>query len=102
VLVALAIGYSVGGKIADRYPHPSGLAKIVLVAAALLAAVPFIADPFLPLAVKAVDQLSIATFAVTLLVVFGFNQLLSAEPPTCQAAAGTSSVSVVLTEGVLS
>ncbi|EGD40635.1 hypothetical protein NBCG_05059 [Nocardioidaceae bacterium Broad-1] len=46
-------------------------------------------------------KFSIATFAVTLLVVFGFNQLLSAEPPTCQAAAGTSSVSVVLTEGAL-
>ena len=45
-------------------------------------------------------KFSIATFAVTLLVVFGFNQLLSAEPPTCQAAAGTASVSVVLTEGV--
>ncbi|TQL69348.1 hypothetical protein FB381_3253 [Nocardioides albertanoniae] len=47
-------------------------------------------------------KFSIATFAVTLLVVFGFNQLLSAEPPTCQAAAGTSSVSVVITEGALS
>ncbi|MFD4325781.1 spermidine synthase [Nocardioides sp. NPDC058538] len=66
VLVALAIGYAVGGRIADRNPHPSGLAKIVLAAAALLAAVPFIADPFLPLAVKAVDQLSIATFAGSL------------------------------------
>ncbi|HEY9352309.1 MAG TPA: fused MFS/spermidine synthase, partial [Nocardioides sp.] len=66
VLVALAIGYAVGGRIADRNPHPSGLAKIVLAAAALLAAVPFIADPFLPLAVRAVDQLSIATFAGSL------------------------------------
>ncbi|MFE6510452.1 hypothetical protein ACFVDI_25175 [Nocardioides sp. NPDC057767] len=47
-------------------------------------------------------KFSIATFAVTLLVVFGFNQLLSAEPPTCQAAAGTSSTSVVLTGGALS
>jgi hypothetical protein len=46
-------------------------------------------------------KFSIATFAVTLLVVFGFNQLLSAEPPKCEAAAGTSSVSVVA-EGVLS
>ena len=47
-------------------------------------------------------KFSIATFAVTLLVVFGFNQLLSAEPPTCQAAVGTSSVSFVLTEGAAS
>lgn len=47
-------------------------------------------------------KFSIATFAVTLLVVFGFNQLLSAEPPTCQATTGTSSVSAVATEGAQS
>ncbi|GGU22865.1 spermidine synthase [Nocardioides albus] len=66
VLVALAIGYSVGGRLADRNPNPSSLAKIVLFAALLLAAVPFVAKPFLPLAVRAVEQLSIATFAGSL------------------------------------
>lgn len=62
VLVALSLGYSVGGRVADRRPHPEGLAMVVLPAAALLAAVPFASEPFLPLAVKAVDQLSVATF----------------------------------------
>lgn len=66
VLVALAIGYSVGGRLADRNPNPASLARIVLFAALLLAAVPFVAKPFLPLAVKAVEQLSIATFAGSL------------------------------------
>ncbi len=62
VLVALSIGYAIGGRYADRDPRPAGLAKIVLVASALLAVVPFISGPFLRQAVKAVDQLSAATF----------------------------------------
>jgi spermidine synthase len=62
VLVALSIGYALGGRFADRDPRPVALARIVLVASALLAIVPFISGPFLRQAVKAVDQLSIATF----------------------------------------
>src|SRR3954466_3738004 len=67
VLVALSVGYAVGGRLADRDPRPEGLAKSVLPAAALLAAVPFAAEPLLPLAVEAVDQLSAATFLGSLL-----------------------------------
>ncbi|MET3962721.1 spermidine synthase [Marmoricola sp. OAE513] len=62
VLVALSIGYALGGRFADRDPRPAALARIVLVASALLAIVPFISGPFLRQAVKAVDQLSAATF----------------------------------------
>jgi spermidine synthase len=67
VLVALSIGYALGGRFADRAPYPAGLARIVLVAAALLAVVPFVSGPFLHLAVRAVDQLSAATFVGSLL-----------------------------------
>jgi len=67
VLVALAIGYALGGRFADRDPRPAGLARIVLVASALLAVVPFVSGPFLHLAVRAVDQLSAATFVGSLL-----------------------------------
>lgn len=66
VLVALSVGYALGGRMADRDPHPSGLAKIVMVASALLAVVPFVSGPFLREAVKAVDQLSAATFVGSL------------------------------------
>lgn len=66
VLVALSVGYAVGGRLADRDPEPSGLATIVLVAAILLAIVPFVSGPFLRQAVKAVDQLSAATFVGSL------------------------------------
>ena len=62
VLVALSIGYAIGGRFADRDPRPVGLARIVLVASVLLAVVPFVSGPFLRQAVKAVDQLSAATF----------------------------------------
>jgi spermidine synthase len=67
VLVALSIGYALGGRFADRAPYPAGLARIVLVAAALLAVVPFVSGPFLHLAVRAVDELSAATFVGSLL-----------------------------------
>jgi len=66
VLVALSIGYALGGRFADRDPRPSGLARIVLVASVLLAVVPFVSGPFLRQAVKAVDRLSAATFVGSL------------------------------------
>ncbi len=69
VLVALSIGYTVGGRIADRSPHPHGLARLVLAAAALVAMVPFISGPFLRLAVDAVEELSVATFLGSLVSV---------------------------------
>ncbi len=69
VLVALAIGYAVGGRVADRSPHPHGLARLVLAAAALIAVVPFVSGPFLRLAVDAVEELSVATFLGSLVSV---------------------------------
>ncbi len=62
VLVALSIGYAIGGRFADRNPRPAGLARIVLVASVLLAVVPFISGPFLRQAVSAVENFSAATF----------------------------------------
>jgi spermidine synthase len=62
VLVALSIGYALGGRLADRRADVRGLCAIVLVAGALLAVVPFAADPFLRLSVKALGALSIGGF----------------------------------------
>ena len=67
VLVALSIGYALGGRLADRYPTIRGLAACVIVAAALLAIVPFLAEPFLRLSVQAFDQLSGGLFVGSLL-----------------------------------
>ncbi len=67
VLVALSIGYWYGGKLADRNPTRAGLYRIVLVAGLLLAAVPFVADPFLGVAVDALDSISAGGFVGSLL-----------------------------------
>jgi len=69
VLVALSAGYAIGGKLADRRADLHGLCAIVLVAAALLALVPFVADPFLSLSVKALGALSLGGFAGSLAAV---------------------------------
>jgi spermidine synthase len=62
VLVALSVGYAVGGRVADRRGDLTGLCAIVVGAAGLLAIVPFVADPFLHEAVKALGALSVGGF----------------------------------------
>jgi spermidine synthase len=66
VLVALSIGYWIGGRLADRHPHLRGLCLTVLIASVLLALVPFVADPFLSVSVKAFDDYSVGAFAGSL------------------------------------
>src|SRR5829696_6073352 len=58
VLVALSVGYWLGGRLADRHPNMRALCLTALVAAVLLAIVPFVADPLLDVAVDALDEIS--------------------------------------------
>jgi spermidine synthase len=67
VLVALAVGYWFGGRMADRRPELRSLCLLVLVAGVLLGLVPLVAQPFLSLSVKAFDHLSLGA---------GFGSLL--------------------------
>lgn len=67
VLVSLSAGYFIGGRLADRDPTPAGLARLVLAAALLLALVPFIANPFLRVSVRALDTVSAGAFVGSLL-----------------------------------
>ncbi len=69
VLVALSAGYWYGGRLADRNPTREGLYRIVLLSGLLLAAVPFVADPFLGFAVGALDAISAGAFVGSLLAV---------------------------------
>jgi spermidine synthase len=62
VLVALAVGYWIGGKMADRRPDPRGMSLVVVAAAVLLAVVPFVGRPFLSESVKALDSISAGAF----------------------------------------
>jgi spermidine synthase len=69
VLVALSVGYYIGGRVADLHATPGGLHRLVLVAAVLLAIVPFVAGPFLDLAVDALDSVEAGAFTGSLLAV---------------------------------
>ena len=69
VLVALSIGYWLGGRIADRRPHLRPLCGIALGAATLLALVPFVARPLLDAGVKALDAVSAGAFIGSLVAV---------------------------------
>ena len=72
VLAGLALGYWLGGRIADRRPEPRLLGLIVLGAAVWVAITPFVARPFLDAAVGNLDDASAGAvigsfFAVLLL-----------------------------------
>jgi spermidine synthase len=69
VLVALSVGYWIGGRLADRRPRLDGLCGLVLAASALLAAVPFLAGPFLGVSVDALDSVSAGAFVGSLVAV---------------------------------
>jgi len=69
VLVALSVGYWVGGRLADRDPTLAGLSRVVLCAAALLALVPFVAGPFLRISVDALDRVEAGAFVGSLIAV---------------------------------
>src|SRR5918992_101924 len=71
VLVALSIGYWLGGRLADRHPSMRGLCLLALTAAGLLALVPFAADPLLDVAVDALDEISAGAFLGSLFAVLG-------------------------------
>ncbi len=58
VLAALALGYWLGGRLADRRPEPALLGFIVLAAAVCVAAIPFVAKPLLDLTVEGLDEAS--------------------------------------------
>jgi spermidine synthase len=58
VLAALAVGYWLGGRLADRRPSARLLGSIVLVAAVLTASIPFLAQPFLDLAATGIEEVS--------------------------------------------
>jgi spermidine synthase len=72
VLGALALGYWLGGRIADRRPEPRLLGFVVLTAAIFVAAIPFAAKPFLDFTVDGLDSASagavVGSFVAVLLL----------------------------------
>ena len=76
VLAALALGYWLGGRLADRRPEPSLLGYVVLVSAVCVAVIPFAAKPFLDLTVEGLDTASAGSVIGSFLAV-----LLLCAPP---------------------
>jgi predicted membrane-bound spermidine synthase len=72
ILAALSVGYWLGGRIADRSPRASLLGFIVLGSAVCVAAIPFVAKPFLDVTVEGLDEASagavIGSFVAVLLL----------------------------------
>src|SRR6185436_19867939 len=72
VLAALAVGYWLGGRLADRRPEARLLGSIVLGAAIFVAVIPFAAKPFLDFTVEGLDTASagavIGSFLAVLLL----------------------------------
>jgi spermidine synthase len=66
VLVALSIGYWVGGSIADKRPTIEALCRWVLVGAAMVAVIPLVAQPFLSISVDAFDSINVGAAAGSL------------------------------------
>jgi spermidine synthase len=62
-LAYLALGYWLGGRLADRLPEARVLGLVLLVAAASLAVTPFAARPFLRWALHGFDVVSIGAIA---------------------------------------
>jgi spermidine synthase len=94
VLVALSVGYWLGGRYADRHPHLRGLCLLVLAAAVLIAAVPFAARPFLGFSVDAFDTVSVGGFAGSLFGVL----VLVAVPVTLLGAAAPWAVRLAVAD----
>jgi spermidine synthase len=92
-LAYLAIGYWLGGRLADRRPEPQLLARILLLAAAALAVTPFAARPILDVAVHGLDALSLGS------VVGSFFAALAlfAVPVTALGAVAPFAVRLALT-----
>lgn len=73
ILIYLAVGYSVGGKWADKNPTPSAMYRVLAWGAFTIALVPYIAGPVLRSAATAFEALSVGIMAgsfVAVLVLF--------------------------------
>jgi spermidine synthase len=94
ILVYLSVGYWLGGRIADRHPSPRVLGLILVVASLLVAALPFIAHPFLDLALRGFAALSLGVVAGS----FFSTLLLFAIPVSLLGMASPFALRLALTE----
>jgi len=61
ILIALSVGYALGGRFADKHPHLTTLLLVVSVGAVLVGLVPFLAKPVLAVALEGVKTFAFGT-----------------------------------------
>ena len=81
ILIYLAVGYSIGGRWADRSPYPRTMYTIMAWGGFTLGLIPFVAQPVLVAAATASDQLNLGIMAgafISTLVLFSIPVTLLA------------------------
>lgn len=81
ILIYLAVGYSIGGRWADKSPHPRTMFSIMAWGGFSLGLIPFVAQPVLVAAASASDQLNLGIMAgafISTLVLFSIPVTLLA------------------------
>ncbi len=79
ILLYLTVGYYVGGRVADRYPHPAALYGITAVAALLISAIPPLSRPILTWSLSAFATYSVGVFygsLVSVILLFAIPTIL--------------------------
>jgi spermidine synthase len=103
ILAALSLGYWLGGRLADAHPSSRLLGYLVLAAAALIAAVPFVARPFLDVSIGGIERLSagavVGSFLAALLLFAPPVILLGMVTPFAIRLATTDVAAAGLTAG---
>ena len=94
ILIYLSVGYWLGGRIADRHPTRRVLGLILVIAALCTALLPFIARPFLNLALQGFAAVSIGTVVGSFLSTL----LLFSVPVTLLGMASPFALRLALTD----
>lgn len=112
VLVALAIGHWIGGRLADAGPSHVRMHQLLLGGAALMALTPIVATPLLSAGIEALDEINAPGFfgslvAVLLLVAVPIALLGAASPYAVrlaldQVAAGSNDADAIARAGRVS
>jgi predicted membrane-bound spermidine synthase len=94
ILIYFAAGYAIGGKQADKSPHPESMFTFLAWGGATLGLIPIIAQPILLAAASAMDALNLGVIAASFLVTL----LLFSIPVTLLAMTSPFAIRITLRE----
>jgi predicted membrane-bound spermidine synthase len=79
ILLYLTVGYYLGGRLADRYPRPTVLYTLTIIAAFLISVIPFLSKPILLWSQSAFATYSVGVFygsLVSVILLFAVPMIL--------------------------